>query len=290
MRKREIFFPRQLKYLSDSKIESIVADALKEDVGNGDITSSILSSSDRIVKAIVIAKTGGVLCGLKVFEKVYRTIDPEIKIDFKNNEGELVNPMTKVADITGRASSITIGERVALNFLMFMSGIATRVNHLVKRIKKYPTKILDTRKTIPGLREIQKYAVAIGGGYNHRMGLYDMVLIKENHISAIGGIERAVKLAREKYANVPIEVEVSNIKEVREALRTDVDIIMLDNFDNALVKKALSILKGRKYVEISGNVDEKRLVELAAMGVDFVSMGSLTHTVKPMDLSLLIIA
>jgi len=289
MAKREISFPHQLKSLNGVNIENIITTALREDIGKGDITSSILTS-DKRVKAIVIAKTGGVLCGLKVFERVYKIIDPEIEIRFKKQEGETVNPMAMVVDIVGKASSITTGERVALNFLMFMSGIATRVNQLVKKIRKYPTKLLDTRKTIPGLRELQKYAVAVGGGYNHRMGLYDMVLIKENHINAAGGLKIAVELARTKYANIPIEVEVSNIDEVKEALRTDADIVMLDNFDDALVRKAFSILKDHKYVEISGNVDEKRLVELAKMGVDFVSMGLLTHTIKPMDLSLLILA
>lgn len=291
MPKKIIDFPKKITNLNYEKLKHLIELSIKEDFGDkGDITSrTLLKELKNNVEAKVIAKENGVICGLEIVDIVYNYINPDIKIEFFKKDGDLVSKGDIILKLYGIPLSITEGERISLNFLGMMSGISTKVNKLVDLIKGSTTKLLDTRKTLPGLREIEKYAVSMGGGYNHRLGLYDMILIKDNHIAAVGSIKRAVELAKEQFPeNMVIEIEVGNLNQVEEALTTEADILMLDNMNNQMIKEAIKLINNEKYIEVSGNVDENRLIELAEIGVDFVSMGALTHTIKPIDLSLLI--
>lgn len=291
MPKKSIDFPKKITNLNYEKLKHLIELSIKEDFGDkGDITSrTLLKELKNNVEAKVIAKDNGVICGLEIVNIVYNYINPDIKIEIFKKDGDLVSKGDIILKLYGIPLSITEGERISLNFLGMMSGISTKVNRLVELIKGSTTKLLDTRKTLPGLREIEKYAVSIGGGYNHRLGLYDMILIKDNHIAAVGSIKRAVELAKEQFPeNMVIEIEVGNLNQVEEALTTEADILMLDNMNNQMIKEAIKLINNEKYIEVSGNVDENRLIELAEIGVDFVSMGALTHTIKPLDLSLLI--
>lgn len=288
MDRKKIDFPKMTKSVSRETLGKLAAYALAEDLQvSGDITSDALfGKNDPVVSARVVAKEDGVICGLEAAETVYRMVDEALKITFDKRDGDKVKKGDVLFSLHGRTTSILKGERTALNFIGLLSGIATKVDRLASSIKGYPTKILDTRKTLPGLRELQKYAVVKGGGYNHRLGLFDMVLIKENHVKAAGGVTAAVEMARRKHPSLPVEIEVETLEQVDEAVGTDADILMLDNMDNGMVQNSLKRIGGRKYVEVSGNVDEKRLIELARMGVDYVSMGSLTHTINNLDISL----
>lgn len=290
MNKYQIPFPKCMDQIDLNEVSELIERTLKEDLGEaGDLTSqALMAGNPPDVSAKVIAKESGVICGLPLFLEVYRRIDPNLKLTCKVKDGDSVGRMDTVVELFGNPASITSGERSALNFLGLLSGVSTKARHLSDVLKGTPTRLLDTRKTIPGLRNLQKYAVHMGGGCNHRIGLYDMILIKENHIAAAGGVTRAVELAKGKYPEILVEVELESLEQVREALNTKAEVFMLDNMNNDMVKEALKIIDDRRYVEVSGNVDEKRLRELGEIGVDFVSMGALTHTVKPLDLSLLI--
>ncbi len=290
MARKTIPFPFRIDTLPEALIRNTVIAALEEDLGKpGDITSmSTLSDIKGNSNSMVISKDDGVICGIDIFKSVFMEVDPSLVIKEKKKDGDKVKNGETVIEISGKSASITSGERTALNFLGLLSGISTNVHSLVSLIKGCTSKLIDTRKTLPNLRLFQKYAVAKGGGFNHRMGLFDMILIKDNHIAAAGGVQKAVRKARKAFPGIIIEVEVRNIDEAGEALGTDADIIMLDNMDSGNVKIALDLLKSEKYVEASGNIDESKLVELAQLGVDFISMGSLTHTIRPLDLSLLI--
>ncbi len=285
----EKHFPFLLRELDASLIDDAVQKALREDLGEeGDITScATLGETPVIKKAAILAKEEGMVCGVEVVRRTFGMVDDKLKIEPCCQDGDWVAPGTVLVKLEGAAQSILKGERVVLNFLGLMSGIATRTSRLVKRLEGTSLKILDTRKTLPGLRVFEKYAVGIGGGYNHRYGLYDMILIKENHRVAAGGIIPAVTRAYNLYPEKVIEVEVSTLEDVREALTTPADILMLDNMTDEMIREAVKIIDGRKMVEASGNMTEERVVRLATMGVDFVSMGALTHTVKPLDVSLL---
>ncbi|URA09951.1 carboxylating nicotinate-nucleotide diphosphorylase [Thermospira aquatica] len=282
-------FPFRLKELNAVLIDEAVQKALREDFGEeGDITSlATLGEVPVNKKAAIIAKEEGMVCGLEVVQHTFSTVDAQLKMEVFYKDGAWVTPGTVLVKLEGAAQSILRGERVALNFLGLMSGIATKTHRLVQSLDGTSIKILDTRKTLPGLRVFEKYAVAVGGGYNHRYGLYDMILIKENHRAAAGGITEAVKRAYSLYPEKLIEVEVSTLEEVREALATPADILMLDNMTDEMIREAVRVIAGRKMVEASGNMTEERVIKLARMGVDFVSMGALTHTVKPLDVSLL---
>ncbi len=290
MSNKKIDFPKNITSIRPGLLERIVDLAISEDLGSsGDITSqSLFKDQTKIVSAKIIAKEEGIVCGLDILKYVYSRIDTSVTVEPYKTDGDIVKKGNVISKISGKALSITMGERIALNFLGMLSGISTKVNRLVKLVHGYPVKLLDTRKTMPGLRELQKYAVNVGGGCNHRLGLYDMILIKENHIFAAGGITEAVRAARANFPDKVIEVETETLDQVKEAMGTDADIIMLDNMNNGMVNEALKIINSGKYTEVSGNIDEKRLVELAGSGVDYISMGSLTHTVKPLDISLLI--
>jgi len=288
--RKSIDFPKRIKKIDESVIDNIVSIALHEDLLTvGDLTTkSLLEKEKRLVKAFVFSKEFGMVCGIDFFKKSFLKIDENVDIIIYKKDGEEVNKGENIAEINGNAFSLLTAERTALNFLGFLSGIATKVNFYTKLIKSSPTKILDTRKTLPGLRVLEKYAVATGGGFNHRYGLYDMILIKENHIYSVGSIKEAVKRAKDFNPNEIVEVEIQNLNQIEEVLNTGAEIVMLDNMNNDQIKKAFQLLKDTKFVEVSGNVNKERLVELADIGVDFVSMGELTHTIKPLDISMII--
>ena len=272
-------------------MDEIIRRALEEDIGSGDITTLATVSKDRQTEGFFFAKEEGVVCGLPVLERVFEVLDASIKIECIANEGDLVQKGGVIARILGNAQNILTGERVALNFLQRLSGIATRTRMAVQEIAGTKAVITDTRKTTPGLRILEKYAVRIGGGSNHRFNLADGILIKDNHISAAGGIRQAVALARKAAPHMlKIEVETENFAQIEEALRAGADIIMLDNMSIEDMKHAVSMIGGRALVEASGNMGDKNLLAVAQTGVDIISMGALTHTVRAMDISLRFVA
>ncbi len=268
------------------EIEKVIKGALKEDSGKkGDITSNAIFE-DETGEYIVLSKDNGILCGKEIFEKVFHMIDETCTIDFHFNDGDRIKNGDIVAELKGKVASILTGERVGLNFICHLSGIATKTWHFVQRAEGR-VKILDTRKTAPGLRILQKYAVRCGGGYNHRMGLYDMVMIKDTHIDAAGTITKAVKKIRNKWGKkYKIEVETRNLSEVNEALECKIDRIMLDNMDTETMKKAVDLIGKKIEVEASGNMFLERIQEVSHTGVDYISAGELTHSVKAFDFSL----
>ena len=275
--------------LNEMMIKGIVKKALLEDIGTGDITTISTVPEDKQITGSFLAKESGILCGMDVVAAVFGEIDPEVSIITAHKDGDTLEKGMVFAKVKGSARSILMGERVALNFLQRMSGIATYANRLQSDITEdgYKTKILDTRKTTPGLRVLEKYAVRVGGAYNHRYNLSDGVLIKDNHIEASGGITAAVRNAREIIPHtLKIEVEVKNFDEVNEALEAGADILMLDNMTIEQMAEAVKMIDGRAQVEASGNMDQKPLREVAATGVDFISLGALTHSVKALDISL----
>ncbi len=268
-------------------VDEVLLKALAEDIGTGDITTRSTVPSDKKIKGSFIAKEGGVICGLDITERIFYYTDPKIKLRAHVQDGEMVEKGTIIADISGSAQGILTGERVALNFIQRMSGIATRTRECVEAIKGTKAVISDTRKTTPGLRIIEKYAVKIGGGTNHRFNLSDGILIKDNHIKAAGGISAAVDAARKNAPHtLKIEVEVEDFEMIKEALDCKADIIMLDNMSIQDMKKAVGIIGDRALVEASGNMGEKDLAEVANTGVDIISIGALTHSVRSMDISL----
>ena len=262
--------------------------ALNEDIGNGDINAQLVSE-DKITEATVITRETGILCGQPWFNAVFAEIDPRVKIYWHVAEGEAIQAEQLLCTLDGPARALLTGERIALNFLQTLSGTATLVHQYVEKIKNTHTQILDTRKTIPGLREAQKYAVRIGGGRNHRMGLYDAFLIKENHIAACGSMTQAVLRAREMHADKPLEVEVENLQELQEALNANVTMIMCDNFTVQRLQEAVAIVDRRAKLEASGNITLENIAEVAATGVDFISLGVLTKNVRALDLSMRVV-
>jgi len=260
--------------------------AIEEDLDEkGDITSNAIFSTERSTFEL-IARENGILCGLRIFSDIFSLLDPGCETINFVIDGDQIKKDQKICELNGLVVSILKGERTALNFLSHLSGIATKTYQFVKACQG-KTRILDTRKTIPGWRKLQKYAVKCGGGKNHRMGLYDLVMIKDNHIDAAGGISAAVKKVRKKWGySFKIEVETRNIEEVKEAIKHDIDIIMLDNMDLEQIKKALKIINGKTDVEVSGNITPNRIKEISQLDVDFISVGSLTHSVKAFDFSL----
>jgi nicotinate-nucleotide pyrophosphorylase (carboxylating) len=269
--------------------------ALEEDLGAGDITSIAIVPSEKQAQAIIRAKQDGILCGTCIFTQVYHMITKKIDFSWFAKDGDWVVAGQDVGTCLGPARALMEGERTALNFIQRMSGIATQTHALVQSLQGYSTQLLDTRKTLPGFRLLDKYAVHVGGGTNHRIGLFDMILLKENHIRVAGGIKSAVKLAKSRYPNVVIEVEATNEQEVLEACEAKVQIVMFDNMDDEQVRRCIYLVRefNRSLtqpirVEVSGNVNPDRLRILADFGVDYISMGALTHSVHAFDLSLLI--
>ncbi|MDD5524573.1 MAG: carboxylating nicotinate-nucleotide diphosphorylase [Smithella sp.] len=270
-------------------IKKIIKYALAEDIGTGDITTQASVSPRKKGRAIAVAKEDFIIAGIDVFAETFQFLDENTKIKKLMNDGRRAKKGDVIAEVSGSLSNILQAERVALNLFQRMCGIATLTAKYVKAVRGTKTKILDTRKTVPGLRILDKMAVRMGGGRNHRIGLYDGVLIKDNHIEAAGDITSAVK-AQRKNPFMKIEVETKNIKEVKEALKCDVDVIMLDNMSVPAMKKAVDFVKGRTLLEASGNVSLKNVAAIAAIGVDFISIGELTHSVRAADISLKIIA
>ena len=261
--------------------------ALTEDIGDGDITS-LLIPEDRSVNARIICKENAILCGTPWVSEVYKKIDNSIQIEWHFEEGTCVEVGDSVASITGQARTILTGERTALNFLQTLSGTATIVREYLIALKGTNTKLLDTRKTLPGLREAQKYAVRVAGGTNHRRGLYDAYLIKENHIKSCGSISKALEEARRLRPDKFLEIEVRNIDEFKEALSLKPNMIMLDNFQLSDMEKAVAINSGSVKLEVSGGIDLDSLAKIARTGVDYISVGALTKHCRAIDYSLLL--
>ncbi len=259
---------------------------LMEDIGHSDITTEGLGV-DKNVSASIIAKEEGIIAGTEFAKEVFKILDEKIKFPFCIKDGTYVNRGDEILNLEGSACSILKGERVALNILQRLSGIATTTSRFVEKIKGLKTKILDTRKTTPGFRAFEKYAVTVGGGLNHRFALYDMVMIKDNHIAVSGGIKEAVeRIKRNVSPMVKIEVEVSDLDQLIEAVSLNVDIIMLDNMSLDMLKEAVHIVNGRVLLEASGNITLDNVKEVALTGVDFISSGSIIHSSKWLDLSL----
>ena len=271
------------------KIQELIKIALEEDLGTGDITSNLIIPEEQKGQGVIIAKEKGLIAGIEVAKSVFKQIDPKLVFKPFVQDGAKVKKEDKVALIQGKVKSILAAERTALNFLARLSGIATLTKDFVKKTKGTKVKLLDTRKTTPGLRLLEKYAVKIGGGENHRIGLYDMILVKDNHITSAGGISSALKKVLMDKKGFKIEVETKNLKEVKESLNFKVNRIMLDNFKLKDLKKAVLLIRSKdKKVEIeaSGRVNLENVRKIALSGVDYISVGALTHSVKPLDLSL----
>jgi len=266
-------------------ISESVRIALDEDIGNGDITANLIPEKTRI-NAHVICRENAVICGIPWFNAVFEQLGKNVTIEWLINDGEKVKPDQELCRLQGSARSILSGERCALNFLQTLSATATLTNKFVSKITHTQTQILDTRKTIPGLRDAQKYAVLCGGGKNHRKGLYDGILIKENHISAAGSIQNAVNQARLQNKDMPIEVEVETLGELKQALNAKADIMLLDNMDKQMLKQAVAINQHQAKLEASGNVSLETIVGIAETGVDFISIGTLTKNIHAIDLSM----
>jgi len=273
--------------LMDNIIKSLIARALAEDLGHGDITSEATITAESTSEAVILAKQHLVLAGIDVAREVFRYLDPGIQFSSFAKDGEVIRAGTELARLFGNTRALLAGERVALNLLQHLSGIATLTAAYVEKIKGLQAEVLDTRKTLPGLRLLEKYAVRMGGGRNHRFGLSDGVLIKDNHIKAVGSITLAVELARKKAHHLlKIEVETKSLDEVREALSAKADIIMLDNMPIDVMREAVKMVKGQALVEASGNVTLETVRHIAETGVNLISSGSLTHSAPAVDISM----
>ena len=272
-------------------LRRIVGMALREDIGTGDVTTLATVDPAAVGRARMVAKAYGVVAGLPVVEEVFRQVDPAVTVMLTVNDGARVGPGETLCDIEGPAQSILTGERVALNFLQRLSGVATRTARFVEQVAGTGARIVDTRKTTPGMRALEKYAVTVGGGRNHRIGLYDAVMIKDNHIVAAGGIAPAVERARRLVPHtMTITVECESLGQVDEALAAGADILLLDHMDNPTRAEAVRRAKGRALTEASGEITEETTAAIAATGVDILSIGALTHSAVALDISLNMIA
>jgi len=272
-------------------IQGIIETALREDIGAGDITTTATVDKKAEGSAEIIVKEGLIVAGILIAEAVFKTVDAGIAFKAFVKDGESVKKGKTIARISGRLSSLLAGERVALNFLQRLSGIATLTSYFVAKVKGCRAKILDTRKTTPGLRILEKYAVRMGGGFNHRFGLCDGILIKDNHIAAVGSIMEAVLRARENIPhNMLIEVEAKNLDEVRGAILAGADVIMLDNMKPAVMKQAVKIIGKKALIEASGGVNLQNVRVIAKTGVDFISIGALTHSTRAVDISMEVVS
>lgn len=268
-------------------LDELIISALKEDVGTGDITTISCIPEENRSEAYFLAKDVGVVCGIDIAARVFQLVDERIVLIPKMRDGDSVKKGDIIAEVIGPSRGILTGERVALNLMQRLSGTSTATAKAVSEVSGTKAKICDTRKSTPGLRVLEKYAVRVGGGHNHRFNLSDGVLIKDNHISAAGGVAAAVKTARAAAPHVmKIEVEAETLDQVRQALDAGADIIMLDNMSIGMMSEAVSIIGGRALTEASGNMGEKDLLEVAKTGVDYISIGALTHSVRALDISL----
>jgi len=279
------------------EIKQLIRQALKEDIGSGDITTVSVLRSETMAKAVIIAKSSGILCGLAVCQEVFRQLDKGLRFKFLHKEGDKIKKGEKIVEMEGKTAAILSAERTALNFLQHLSGIATLTSYFVKKVRSTGVHICDTRKTTPGWRALEKYAVRTGGGKNHRLGLYDQILIKDNHIKIAGSISKAIYKARtNNKRRLYLEIETKSLREVQEALWAGADWIMLDNFFLPQMKKAIRLIrqfskskKRRVIIEVSGNVNLKNVRHLAQSGPDLISVGRLTHSAPALDFSLKIL-
>ena len=272
-----------INYFED--IELTVKQALNEDIKDGDLTASLIPENNQ-AHAKIVCREESVLCGRPWFDEVFRQVDESIKIHWLKEEGASIDADETLCEITGSARHILTAERTALNFLQTMMATATTTAAYMKYLHATNTTLLDTRKTLPGLRLAQKYAVACGGATNHRIGLFDAILIKENHIMAAGGIENAVTTAKQDFPGVKVEVETENLDEVQQALQAGADIIMLDNFSLEMMQQAVEMVQNAAKLEVSGNVEIQHLAAIAKTGVDFISTGAITKHIRAIDLSM----
>jgi nicotinate-nucleotide pyrophosphorylase (carboxylating) len=273
--------------LNWNEIDPLIDLALREDMPGGDITSENVIPPDSLSRAVIRAKAAGILAGIDVAKRVFEKIDPDIAFQPVVRDGAEIAPDERLAEISGRARSLLMGERTALNFLQRMSGIASLTRQYVLALKGSRARLLDTRKTTPGMRALEKYAVRMGGGTNHRMSLSDMVMLKDNHLKMVGGIKEAVAKARSAVGrSVKIEVETTSLEETAAAMEAGADWIMLDNMPSDQIRRAVSLAAGRIPLEVSGKVNLDKLPELAALGVDYISVGRLTHSFESLDIGM----
>ena len=273
--------------LNKLQLDHIIERALKEDIGTGDLTTEILIDQQQKGQGIIKAKEAGVIAGLEVAERVFAVVDSEIEFTTLVNEGVEIEASTKIAEVTGSTASILTAERVALNFLQRLSGIATTTKKFCDLTAEFNVRIVDTRKTTPGLRILEKEAVKLGGGFNHRQGLYDAVMIKDNHLKAVDSLSAAVHKVRSEVPHtVKIEVETETLDQVEEALAAEADIIMLDNMEVEVMKEAVELIDGQAISEASGGINSSIVVAAAQTGVDVISVGALTHSSNSLDISL----
>ncbi len=271
----------------ENKIKELIKKALEEDKIDEDYTTLWSVPEDKKIKAEIIAKENGIICGLEIAEMVFKMVSPKIEFGYLKKDGDRIKKLEPVAIIKGPARDILKAERTALNFLQKLSGIATLTSRFVEKIKHTKAKILDTRKTTPGLRILEKYAVRTGGGENHRRNLKEMVLLKDNHITVAGGIEKAIdNLLKNKDRDIEIEVEVKNLDELKIAIKKGIKRILLDNMSIEELKKAVEITEGRALLEASGGVDLSNVKKIAETGVDYISIGKITHSAPALDMSL----
>lgn len=278
--------------ITDPEIKHLIDLALSEDIRGGDVTSESLLGDQPSGQAVIVAKQEGVVAGLPVAGMVFRAVDPRLVFRMLKRDGDRIRKGEKLALVGGKIRGILSAERTALNFLQRLSGVATLTARYVEKVEGTKAKILDTRKTTPGLRVLEKYAVKTGGGENHRMGLFDMILIKENHIKAAGGVSQAIVRARSKSRGKKIEVEVRNLNEAREAVESKPDWIMLDNMTIDRMRKIVRLIRSASRaikIEASGRVDLNNVRKIALTGVDFISVGALTHSAPALDMSLILI-
>lgn len=267
-------------------VEENIRKAINEDLKYGDITTASIILDNKKASVDIISKENGILSGIQIFKMVFKILG-DVKVEFLLSDGDTINDGMVIGHVYGDAKKILIGERVALNYIQRMSGISTITNEFVKRVSGTKAKIVDTRKTTPNMRIFEKYAVTIGGGVNHRFSLNDGILIKDNHISAANGVRNAIYLAKNNASFVrKIEIEVERIDQLKEVLKEKVDIIMLDNMNIKTLKEAIKLIDNNSKIEVSGNINLKNVSYIAKLGVDFISVGSITHSFKSLDISM----
>jgi nicotinate-nucleotide pyrophosphorylase (carboxylating) len=271
-------------------LDPVIRTALEEDLGPGDLTTDAIVDPTAMGKGVLVARESLVLAGLPVFKRVFDLLSPDMVFEFHFQDGGTVAAGAEIGVVSGRLGAILRGERTALNFLQRMSGIATLTRSYVDKVGAQKVKVVDTRKTVPGLRVLDKYAVRMGGGFNHRLGLFDGILIKDNHIAAAGSVRKAVSLAKKNVPHtVKIEVEVEDLKGVKEAIQAGADAVLLDNMSPEMMGKAVDVVGGRLEIEASGNITLQNVEEVARTGVNLISVGALTHSPRAVDLSLEVI-
>jgi nicotinate-nucleotide pyrophosphorylase (carboxylating) len=271
-------------------LDPVIKIALEEDLGPGDLTTDAIVNPSAIGKGVLLARESLVLAGLPVFKRVFDLLSPDMAFEFHFQDGGAVAGGAKIGVVSGPLGAILKGERTALNFLQRMSGIATLTKKYVDKVGAQKVRVVDTRKTVPGLRVLDKYAVRMGGGFNHRLGLFDGILIKDNHIAAAGSVRKAVSLAKKNVPHtVKIEVEVEDLRGVEEAIQAGADAVLLDNMSPEMMRKAVDVVRGRLAIEASGNINLENIEEVAQTGVNLISVGALTHSPRAVDLSLEVI-